>query len=269
MKIIDAHIHFADHEHFDHLAREAGHYNSAERLKTDFERLDIAGAVVMGNRDLSLESLVYPGFLRYCIGLDSSNFAGADLAKTLRQVDLHLQRASCVGLKLYPGYNAFYVYDPAYAPFFELAARYDKPVAIHTGELAGNFGVVKYSHPLTVDEAAAAHPKTRFVLCHVGNPWILDAAVVINKNPNVSADLSGFLRGKQAMPEFFANNKSYLDYIKMGFQYMQAWDRLMYGTDWPLANMENYIEFIAELIPAQYHDLVFYANARRIYGLDF
>jgi predicted TIM-barrel fold metal-dependent hydrolase len=269
MKIIDAHIHFAQHEHFDQLAREAGHHNSAERLQADFARLDIAGAVVMGNRDLSLESHIYPDFLRYCIGLDRGNFAGADVAKVLRQVELHLQCDSCVGLKLYPGYNAFYVYDPLYAPFFELAARCDKPVAIHTGELAGNWGLVKYSHPLTVDEVATAHPKTRFVLCHLGNPWIMDAAVVMNKNPNVSADLSGFLRGKQDMKGYFANNAHYLDYIKMTLQYMQAWDRLMYGTDWPLANMENSIEFIAELIPGKYHDLVFYQNARRIYGVDF
>jgi predicted TIM-barrel fold metal-dependent hydrolase len=269
MKIIDTHIHFAKHFNFDQLAEEAGHHNSAAGLKADFDRLGITGAVVMGNRDLLLESHVYPGFLRYCIGLDSNNFAGADTASALRQVELHLQRDSCVGLKLYPGYNAVYVSDPVYAPFFELAARYGKPVAIHTGELAGNWGNVKYSHPLTVDEVATAHPKTRFILCHLGNPWIVDAAAVINKNPNVSADLSGFLKGKQDMGEYFINNKSYVDFIKMWLQYMQAWDRLMYGTDWPLANMENYIGFIAELIPAKYHDLVFYENARRIYGLDF
>ena len=270
MKIIDAHIHFADREHFDHLASAAGHHNSAERLKADFDRLNIVGAVVMGNRGLSLENRIDSSFMRYCIALDSSDFTRAeDVTEALRHVELHLQRDSCVGLKLYPGYNSFYVYDPVYNPFYELTARYDKPVAIHTGELAGNWGSVKYSHPLTVDEVAAAHPKTRFILCHLGNPWIMDAAVVMNKNQNVSADLSGFLKGKQDMEEFFANNKSYLDYIKMGLHYMQAWDRLMYGTDWPLANIENYIEFISEMIPAKYHDMVFYKNAQQIYNVSF
>jgi len=270
MNIIDAHIHFADYEHFDQLAVEAGYRNDAEHVKAAFDTLGIAGAVVMGNRDLSLETHVYPEYLRYCIGLDSYNFTGEeDGAQVLRQVELHFQRNACVGLKLYPGYNTFYVYDPIYAPFYELAARYDKPVAIHTGEVAGNWGLVKYSHPLTVDEVASAHPETRFVLCHLGNPWMLDAAVVMNKNANVSADLSGFLRGKQDMKAFFINNKSYVEHIKMCLQYMQAWDRLMYGTDWPLANMENSIEFVADLIPARYHDMVFSENARRIYGLDF
>lgn len=268
MKLIDAHLHFANHEHFNLLAEEAGHHNNAESLKEDFASLGYAGAVVMGNRDLALESHVYPEFMRYCIGLDSNNFSGASAA-ALRQVEQHLQRPACVGLKLYPGYNSFYVYDPAYAPFFELAAGYGKPVAIHTGELAGNWGNLKYCHPLTVDEVASAHPRTSFVLCHLGNPWIADAAAVLNKNPNVSADLSGFLKGRQSMTEFFAANKSYLEFIKMWLQYMQAWERLMYGSDWPLANLANCVEFVAELVPARYHSLVFYENARRIYGLDF
>ena len=270
MNIIDAHIHFADYEHFTVLAEAAGYRNNAESIKADFDRLNIAGAVVMGNRDLSLETHVYPDFMRYCIGLDSFNFTGSeDGAEVLEQVELHLRRDTCVGIKLYPGYNHFYVHDPMYTPFYELAAYYDKPVAIHTGEVAGNWGLVKYSHPLTVDEVASAHPETRFVLCHVGNPWIMDAAVVMNKNANVSADLSGFLRGRQDMKDFFINNKSYVDYIKMCLQYTQAWDRLMYGTDWPLAYLENCIEFVADLIPARYHEQVFYENARRIYGLNF
>jgi len=50
---------------------------------------------------------------------------------------------------------------------------------------------------------------------------------------------------------------------------MQCWDRVMYGTDFPLANMEQYIDLIAYLVPSQYHEAVFAENARRIYHLDF
>src|SRR5947199_334801 len=45
------------------------------------------------------------------------------------------------------------------------------------------------------DEVAVDHPDTRFVLCHVGNPWVADAAEVIYKNMNVWADLSGLVVG--------------------------------------------------------------------------
>jgi predicted TIM-barrel fold metal-dependent hydrolase len=78
---------------------------------------------------LALEDRHYPPFMRYCIGLDRFVAAGTDHTQQLELVEAHLQRPECVGLKLYPGYNYFYVYDPVMDPFFELAAKYHKPVA--------------------------------------------------------------------------------------------------------------------------------------------
>ena len=44
-----------------------------------------------------------------------------------------------------------------------------------------------------LDEVAADHPDTQFVMCHFGNPFLEAAAAVVEKNPNVAADLSGLL----------------------------------------------------------------------------
>lgn len=269
MDIIDAHIHFASHEHFDLLARQAGHQNNADYLREEFSRLGIVGAVVMGNRDLDLERHQYPDFMRYCIGLDSSYFQGEHITDSVELVEQHLRRKECVGLKLYPGYNPFYVYDPLYDPYLELAAAYQKPVAIHTGETAGQHGLLEYSHPLTLDRVACRHRSTQFVMCHWGNPWVVDAAAVVDKNPNVLVDLSGMLVGLLRMEDYFAEYEGYVQHLKTWLHYMNAWDRLMYGTDFPLANMENYIAFVSRLIPPRYHEMVFADNARRIYGLDF
>lgn len=267
MKIIDSHIHFFKEPHFDRLAREAHHENSAEHLRKTFGDLGIELAIVMGNRDLDLARHVYPDFMRYCVGLDSYYFTEDKAAEALELVEQHFERPACVGLKLYPGYNTNYVYDDVYKPFLELADHCKKPVAIHTGETAGSHGLLKYSHPLTLDEVACKYPNVRFIMCHLGNPWLVDAAVVINKNHNVSADLSGFLVGKLEMRRYFEDNRGYVEYIKTWLQYMSAWDRLMYGTDWPLPNMGDYIEFIAALVPARYHDMVFYQNAAQTYGV--
>lgn len=76
-----------------------------------------------------------------------------------------------------------------------MAVKYDKPVAIHTGLTATERGLLKYSHPFTLDEAAVKYNKVRFVMCHIGNPFLADAIAVM-ENPNVSADLSGLLEGK-------------------------------------------------------------------------
>lgn len=267
MKIIDSHIHFFDEPHFHMLAKAANHENSAAHLEQEFARLNIERAIVMGNRELDLDLHVYPDIMRYCVGLDSFYFTEDKAEEALAMVEQHFARQNCVGLKLYPGYNTHYVYDDLYKPFLQLAESYKKPVAIHTGETAGSHGLVKYCHPLTLDEVACKYPNVQFVMCHLGNPWIIDAAVVMNKNPNISADLSGMLVGKLDINHYFEENKGYTEYIKTWLQYMSAWDRLMYGTDWPLANMEDYIEFTARIIPERYHEQVFYQNAARIYGV--
>ena len=122
MKIIDAHFHFADFPGFNELAIAAGHENTAEHLEKEYKRLGIICGIVMGNKTLSLEGHHYPSFMRYCIGLD--RFAiEEDHERQLSLVEAHLKRSDCVGLKLYPGYNHFYVYDKKMDPFFALAAK--------------------------------------------------------------------------------------------------------------------------------------------------
>lgn len=42
----------------------------------------------------------------------------------------------------------------------------------------------------------------------------------------------------------------------------------MFGTDWPLANLEDYIEYTKTLIPEEHWDDIFWKNAARIYHID-
>ena len=41
----------------------------------------------------------------------------------------------------------------------------------------------------------------------------------------------------------------------------------MFGTDWPLANLGDYIAFTKEIIPRAHWNQVFFENANRIYQL--
>jgi predicted TIM-barrel fold metal-dependent hydrolase len=268
LEIIDTHIHIFSGDHARDMARRAGHENSYDHLREEYARLGIVGAVVMGNRTLEPEAHSYPANFRYCVGLDSSSLWQENLRHTYDMVEANLKRTECVGVKLYAGYVPYYVYDGVYGPVYELAERYDKPVAIHTGETASPGARLRYCHPLTLDEAAASHPRVRFVMCHLGNPWIVDAAAVLSKNKNVSADLSGMLVGLSDMPEFFEQYKGYIEHLSTWIAYINDYDQLMYATDWPLANMGNYIDFVARIIPEKHHEKVFAANARRIYKLD-
>ena len=268
MKIIDAHIHFCQDPYFDQIAELAGHKNTGTHLKEQYAVHNVVRGVIMGNRSLELSDHEYPGNLSYCIGLDSTCFNKEAVVRQAYLVEKHLQRKDCAGIKLYPGYNHFYVYDPVIDPFYQLAMQYKKPVAIHTGLTATSNALLKYSHPMTLDEAAVRYPQVQFVMCHIGNPWFADAAAVIEKNENVAADLSGILEGRiEDMPDFFARKSAYIHSLKGWLEYLDKYERLMYGTDWPLANIANYIEFVAHLIPEKHHDKVFFDNANRIYGL--
>lgn len=267
MRIIDAHIHYFQDPHFDLLAGLAGHENTEAHLREVYARHGIRHSIVMGNRTLDLSTHQYPDFLSYCVGLDSTYQWAQDLPGAYDRVEAHLKQEKCVGIKIYPGYNPFSADDPVNFPLFELAMAYKKPVAVHTGATAGTRAQLKLAHPLTLDAAATAFPQVQFIMCHFGNPWVVDAAAVLSKNPNVSADLSGMLEGTLDMAAFFREREGYVHHLQTWLQYLGAYDRIMYGTDWPLVNIPNYIEFVSHLIPTRYHEQVFFDNANRIYGL--
>lgn len=270
MKIIDAHIHFRPElEGFQQTAKLAGHENSQKHLMAEWQKNNIVHGIVMSNLNLLLEDHQYPSNMSYCIGLDSHILTAEtiDITQFIVMIEKHLNRNQCVGIKLYPGYCPYYVYDEIFFPLYALAQKYNKPVAVHTGATSRSDAFLKYSHPSTIDEVAAKFSKVQFILCHFGNPFIVDAAAVINKNPNVAVDLSGILEGNPAMEDFLVENQDYVRYIKMWLSYINDFSKIMFGTDWPLIHISSYITFIKKLIPAQHHQAVFFENANRIYNL--
>ena len=109
MKIIDAHLHiFPSEPGTDAMARGVGHENSVEHLRQVYGELEIVHGVVMGNRSLETGFHNYPRDLfHYCVGLDSLVLRrGSHIPEDLPdQVEEHLKRENCCGVKLYPGYN--------------------------------------------------------------------------------------------------------------------------------------------------------------------
>ena len=272
MKIIDAHIHLfpPDDPNVDRLTKNAGHINSIEHLREVYDNLGMVHSVVMGNHSLDIEYHNYPtDMFHYCIGLDSSFMIGehSALPDFADSVEKNLQRESCCGIKLYPGYNKLSLSDRLYGPIYELAAQYKKPVAVHMGLTAHPRAHLKYCHPMELDEVAADHPDTDFVMCHFGNPFLETASAVVEKNPNVSADLSGLLEGRVDLEQYLKDYAEYVTLLKAWTSTMNCWDKLMYGTDWPLVNMGEYIAFIKAVIPERHWEEVFFHNANRIYNL--
>jgi hypothetical protein len=220
---------------------------------------------------LALCELV-PGLLAVGI-VDPRRAERAHFRAVENQIQRH--RGRIVALKAYLGYVHFGPDDPAYRPYFRLAARYQLPVIFHTGDTWSVRGKLKYSHPLRVDEVAVDNPDVQFVLAHMGVPWYDTAAELILKNENVWADLSGLYVGDENSlnrlleqdPPPAVSAGVELAKLKSALGYAgeySGYARILYGSDWPLAPMKVYRRFVEAVVPPEHHEKVFWKNAERL-----
>lgn len=168
------------------------------------------------------------------------------------------------GIKLYCGYEHYYPYDKQYQKVYDLCVEYGVPAMFHTGDTFSTKGKLRYSHPLNIDEVAVDNPELKIVMCHLGNPWILDCEEVIYKNKNVYADISGLVLGEftHYYEEFMA------DKIAELLNYAGEPRYLLYGTDWPISDMESYLKFVAGLELSEYaRELMMFRNSERLFKL--
>ncbi len=225
---------------------------------TPEDPLGVAGTLAIAADVPGLKAI---GVLDPCRGHDRDH---------VRRVEAEMKAGKVVALKAYLGYLHFDPAHPNYRPYYELAARYKLPVIFHTGDTYSPYAKLKHAHPLNVDEVAVDHPDARFVLAHAGNPWTLDAAAVVYKNLNVWCDLSGLCVGdgtcfmddeqKDMMSDVSAR-------VRRAFRYAERPTRFLFGTDWPLIPIAPYRQFVASLIPPQWHAEVFSENAHNLFRL--
>jgi hypothetical protein len=197
--------------------------------------------------------------------------------KHLASVEAALKAGEVVALKAYLGYLHHGPDSPGYRPYYRLAAKYHLPVIFHTGDNYSQKAKVKFAHPLAIDEVAVDFPETNFVIAHLGNPWLMDAAEVIYKNnkkrgvENVWADLSALVIGSAEDFEKYRKQgvlKNVVGDVRKAIEYAERPDRFLFGSDWPLTPMSVYRDFIRELVPEPYHQMVFYKNAKELFKLN-
>jgi predicted TIM-barrel fold metal-dependent hydrolase len=170
------------------------------------------------------------------------------------------------GIKLYPGYDKYAINDPSLETVFFIAAKYDVPVMIHTGDTYAKDAKVRMAHPLLVDDVAVDYPEVKFVICHLGNPWFQDTAEVLYKNDNVFADISGL-----TLKDFDYEFERYMAMrVKDMITYMgDPGKQIMYGSDWPLVRMGPYVKFLDSLdFPEEAKENVAWRTAARLFKID-
>jgi uncharacterized protein len=170
------------------------------------------------------------------------------------------------GIKLYPGYDYYAINDPSLESVFRIAAKYDVPVMIHTGDTYSAHAKVRHAHPLLVDDVAVDFPDVRFLMCHLGNPWFQDCAQVLYKNDNVYADISGLTLG-----DFEYEFERYImQRVRDMIVYMgEPGRQLLFGTDWPLAGMQSYVRFLKGMeVSEEDREQIAWKTAAELFRID-
>lgn len=263
--IVDCHTHLNNYD--DEAADDLT--GCVERLLREMRRNRVDAALVLTSYKVTagrpstmavVEALRPHANLFVVAGLSWESFGEEDL----EQIRPAVEEGRVRGLKLYPGYEPFYPGDARLAPAMAFAREHRLPVMIHSGDTFTPRGKIKYAHPIHVDELAVDNPEVDFVICHIGNPWVRDTMEVVYKNANVYTDFSGLVLG-----DFEDRFESYMrKQVQEMLLYGVQPEKCLYGTDWPIASMESYLDFMEELrMPPADRRLVMSANAIRLFRL--
>ncbi len=169
-------------------------------------------------------------------------------------------------VKLYPGYQPFDVTDRRLAPVYAWADRHRTPVFVHQGDTSDPNGLLRYARPFLLDEVAVRWRSVRFVLCHLGNPWIEEAAEVAYKNRNVWADTSGLLN---PFARLYSDQVRRMR-IRLHHALLAAGgpEKLLYGSDWPISRLADAVGLVTGLdLPKEDQEKILGGNARELFRL--
>lgn len=257
LQVIDAHV----HTHFDGNKDETtGIVYSREGLLKEFNGSNVVGAVAMMSRDgVGYDAELAKRGVSFCFGIPEKP------DYKLIEAGIKAGKFSC--LKIYLGYIHKFAADVMYEPAYQLAEKYNIPVVFHTGDIWDKNGKLKYADPMTIDEVAVDHRKVAFVIAHIGNPWIQTAAEVAFKNPNVYLEGSAMVVGDLDRYTAAELEEQVVKPLRWVFNYIEDPKKLMFGTDWPLVPIDQYLDVFLRAIPIEHWEKVFHDNAVRVYKM--
>lgn len=280
-RIIDAHMHPDFNNKISiERAKQLGINFNLKGLLKDFKKYNIIKAVaiprfthIFSKEKISI--IIRNDEIKKLVLENGNKFIGAcmispteNVHEDINMIENDIKKGIFKAIKLFPGYEYFYPNQEECTPIYELAERNNIPVMFHTGDTGTSEARLKYSQPLNIDDVAVSFPKVKFVICHLGNPWIIDALEVVYKNKNVYADISALI-----IDELECKTKKYyqgvIDDIKEGICYgTSIIEKLMFGTDYPLVSYDLYINLIKKLnLSKKEFNKIFFENATNCFNI--
>jgi len=135
----------------------------------------------------------------------------------------HGRELGLQGIKLYPTLANVDPRDPHHDRFYTEVAELGLPLLWHMGTSPASQANLEVSQPGVIDHVARRHPDVVHIMAHMAHPWQREAMIVLRKQPNVYADVSG--QWSRTLEGYMA--------MRRAIEW-RVTDRLLFGSDYPI-----------------------------------
>ena len=150
-----------------------------------------------------------------------------------RSVETCIKDLGLKGIKLAPAYVHLSPDDPVWDEVYDVAQLLNVPVLLHTGFSPIKQTAQRFFPPMLIDRVARRYPRLRFILAHLGTPWVAQCLDLLVKHPNLYADLSIF--------GWFQPIKTLAGTLVIA-RAKGVLNRLLWGTDYPMCTLPSYVD---------------------------
>jgi hypothetical protein len=140
------------------------------------------------------------------------------------------------GLKTGPVYQGYHPNSYKATKVFKEAERLGIPVLFHQATAPGEMYLLELAQPLLLEKVAHQFPDLKIVFAHIGHPWWREVIMLIRRNENMYADLSGN----------FYHPWDFYNSLVLAHEWGQL-DKLLFGSDFPLTTPKETINSLINL----------------------
>lgn len=236
---------------------------SLEEVVADLDRHNVVKAVITG-RDCETtygsrsnnDSVI--SFVRACPG-KFVGFVGLDPHKGMRAVEELKAAVGSLGMRgasVDPYLARLYANDAKYYPLYAKCCELDAPIVFTTGPATLVPGaIIDHVAPRYIDIVARDFPELKIVISHGGYPWVNEAIIVAERNPNVYIDLSEY--------EFSPMSEAYVQAANSMIS-----DKILYASAHPFVDFRQALKTYEQLpFKPAVRRKIMYDNAARLLGL--
>jgi predicted TIM-barrel fold metal-dependent hydrolase len=163
--------------------------------------------------------------------------------ESVEQVEEAVHDLGLRGLKMAPIYGGWEPTCDRAMAIYEKAERYGLPILFHQGATFPRLAPLKVASPILLEDIALRFPDLKMIIAHIGHPWEHETIVLIRKQPNMYADISGLYY----RPWQFYNS------LRLALEY-GVLDKLLFGTDYPVATFADTVQGLRDVVQLS-HDM--------------